>query len=198
MATAIVKPKLVQIDDLVIDCSLSETHSFDSEITDNPVERSADVSDHKRLKPETLTISGLVSNTPLGDAANESDAAKRGARAFDRLLELRAKSELFKVVTSKRTYEDMAIASLTIPVDGKQGDGLQFSIGFKKIKVVDSKTVKTTATNKGKGKKKKDKQTKEQVKQPDKEGSQLSKLDDATGETGEKASDFINSLIPGG
>lgn len=165
MATAVVTPTLVKIDDLTIDCSVSETHTFENAFTENPVERGADIVDHKREKPNALSLTGIVTNTPIPEDQREADGAnKRAEAAFTRLLELRASGELFTVKTKRRTYNNAAIASLVVPGDASIGDALQFSVTFREIRIADSKRVQLkTTTNKGQKKKEKGKETGKEV-----------------------------------
>lgn len=165
MATITVQPTKLKVDNLTIDCSVSEMHSFENEVTENPVERGAAVADHIRQKQNFVTVTGIVSNTPITQEEREAtDANQRAEAAFTRLLELRAGGQLITVVTKKRTYRNAAVASLTVPVDGGQGDALFFSATFREVRIVDSKTVQLkTSTNKGKKKQQKGKETGKEV-----------------------------------
>lgn len=58
-------PTHVQIDDIWIDVSISETHGVGAEVTDHPVELGANIADHIRPTPRTLSIEGLVTNHPI-------------------------------------------------------------------------------------------------------------------------------------
>lgn len=49
---------------IFFDTILSETHSNVSELAEHPVELGADVTDHIRHQPESVTLEGVVSNTP--------------------------------------------------------------------------------------------------------------------------------------
>lgn len=59
------KPQRVTVDSFEIDCTLSETHAYDADVTEFEVERGANINDHRRTKPAELSISGLVSDTPF-------------------------------------------------------------------------------------------------------------------------------------
>lgn len=48
-----------------IDAITSESFDFTSDITSHPVETDTDISDHVILKPRTLSLEGVVSETPL-------------------------------------------------------------------------------------------------------------------------------------
>ncbi len=55
----------VRIGRFVLDVSLTESHSFETEVTDYPVESGGSISDNIRPKPLKVTIEGIVTNTPL-------------------------------------------------------------------------------------------------------------------------------------
>jgi hypothetical protein len=63
------------IPDVHIDVTLTENHNFESEVTDNPVEEGVVISDHIDLKPESLTITGVISDTPLNFTTSIQGAA---------------------------------------------------------------------------------------------------------------------------
>src|SRR5678810_739366 len=59
----------ILIDGFLIDATISEEHRYESETTDYPVERGANITDHNRPLPIEVTLEGIVSNTPIGDVA---------------------------------------------------------------------------------------------------------------------------------
>jgi hypothetical protein len=54
-----------QPDFIAFDAVTDEDHSADAELSDYAVEEGVDVSDHHRPNPKTVTLSVVVSNTPL-------------------------------------------------------------------------------------------------------------------------------------
>lgn len=50
---------------IVLDASVSETHVSTSKATRNPIEDGSDITDHVILDPDSLSIEGIVSDTPL-------------------------------------------------------------------------------------------------------------------------------------
>lgn len=50
---------------VLLDATLKESFSADSELTQHPVERGADISDHIILKPQSVSIEGKISETPF-------------------------------------------------------------------------------------------------------------------------------------
>jgi len=51
---------------IVLDALIKEDYSADAEPTTHPVEDGADITDHVILRPRTLSIEGVVTETPLG------------------------------------------------------------------------------------------------------------------------------------
>ncbi len=54
------------IGDLALDCTVTETHTATSTVTEHPVESGANITDHIRPDPVQLSITGIVSDTPIG------------------------------------------------------------------------------------------------------------------------------------
>ena len=63
------------ISNLTIDATLTESHSTEAEVTENPVEQGVVIADHIDLKPETFTLTGVISGTPLNLSASIAGAA---------------------------------------------------------------------------------------------------------------------------
>ena len=73
----------LQIADIWIDCSISEQHSSQAQVSRHPVEDGADVTDHVRLEPDSLVIEGLVTNQPIKSPKSHTNgavASERGAQ----------------------------------------------------------------------------------------------------------------------
>jgi hypothetical protein len=156
------KQKLVTIGPAItIDACAEESHQLTNTITDHPVERGTNISDHVRPDPDLVTLQCFVSNTPLsqeqqtrtireGNLEFESTSVEdvpigqdngRGARVFAALEKLRLDGTMVQVVTTLKTYalketEGMVIQSITIPRRPANYDGLEFSITLKQIRIV--------------------------------------------------------------
>lgn len=159
--TLLYRPTTTSIGTLKLDAALTETHTADVDVTDHPVEQGADISDHRRPKPRTLTIEGFVTNTPM--PAETAESVQRGlvrngqtvgtfqsrstleptrsGEAYETLLSFR-EGDLLTVVTTMETLEDMAITALSVPRDAKTGQALRFSVTLKQVIIVSSKRVK--------------------------------------------------------
>lgn len=163
MATAslVFKNGHTKIDSLELDVTISESHQGEVEITEHPIEDGANISDHARNKQDTLTLTGLVSNTPISADQKkrtvefsgytfETTALKdqlQGVAGYAEnaetiLRSLKNSRKIITVYTHIRTYQNMIMSSLVIPRDGQTGDALQFTATFKQITIVKNKTTK--------------------------------------------------------
>lgn len=146
-----------QVDTLVLDASLKEDHSGDVKVTEHPVESGSSVADHARVEPETLTLEGMVSATPLARAvARAVQAARPGTDsvlnavranapdgtfgdteyALAKLLDLKKAKQLVTVITSIRAYQNMLVTQLRFPRDPQSGEALYFTIAFREVQLV--------------------------------------------------------------
>lgn len=128
---------MILIDGFPIDCAESESHDYDNEVTDHPVEKGVDISDHARARPIMVTLDGTVSDTPIGPVADlredldmPSDAAKA------KLIQVRTDREPISLETSLGGYVNMVLERLSFPRSAEDGDSLRFVATFKQITVV--------------------------------------------------------------
>ena len=63
---------------LRFDAVTTETHTFANQVTEQPVERGANVVDHVRPSPDSLTLDVVVSNAPVDAAPLRLGGAQRG------------------------------------------------------------------------------------------------------------------------
>lgn len=136
----------VSINGYPIDVAVSEDHQFDSDVTDWPVEQGADITDNARARPITVTVNGLVSDTPIGDLATTratetaAGSGGNGSRpsndAFARLLAIRDARQPVSITTSLQTFPNMMLTSLSVPRDAKTGKSLRFRATFKQVRIV--------------------------------------------------------------
>ena len=143
--------QLVLIGDLVIDCTISETHSFDNEITQYPTESGAVITDNVRLQPMQIDMDCIVSNTPIGEALSLRQAAgfseidKMTTTILGALLDIRDRREVVTLRTSTGKHKNMMLKTLNIPRDSKTGDAMRFTASFQQIQVVDNDRSKRVA-----------------------------------------------------
>jgi hypothetical protein len=176
---AVIARKLNQIDTVQIDACKEETHDLSNTVTDHPVERGFNVTDHSRPDPDKVTLRCFVSNTPLSveqktravqegsvkfrtTALQITETQGRGKAAFDKLKQLRDEGVLEKIITTLKNSETsptegMMITNLSISRTKENYDGLEFSISLKQVRIVQTRQASDSApardTRKGEKKK---------------------------------------------
>lgn len=149
---------------IALDATLVETHGGDVQITESPVERGANPTDHARPKPETLKVEALVCDYPLESAVGESSSylfvpGPGRAAAIVSALKAARGSTLFEVLTGVETYADMLIESLSetrdksisskppkdtsLPPYRPPGTARKLSLSFRQVRIVGTDTVAT-------------------------------------------------------
>jgi Dit-like tail protein len=143
---------------LVLDATLSEAHSVEVEATEHPVESGVNIVDHLRPKPRTLTLEGVVSDTPLADPQDGTQEVRyrppakgaeeqvlfakpryekgRAKSAWEHLLALKDSGELVTIATYLAEYKSMALVKLDSTRDAKTGDAVRFTATFREVRIV--------------------------------------------------------------
>lgn len=114
---------------VVLDAVLTEDHVYNSRVTNYPVEDGRIISDHIINEPDTLQITGVVSDTPLSFLA----PFNRSVNAFQRLVEIHNRREFITVVTGIKVYDNMVLTSLQVPRNVNSGQSLTFTMDFQKV-----------------------------------------------------------------
>jgi hypothetical protein len=128
------------IDGFVIDCLLSDNHTFESEITEFPVESGSFISDNIRNKPLVVAMECIVSNTPLEEVEQfRADGSVPADDAYAMLRAIRKDRRLVQIATSLDHYNNMGLESLTIPRATGRGDELRFNATFKQVQIIENK-----------------------------------------------------------
>lgn len=174
-ANIVFNPTLAEIDEIIVDASISEQHNSEVEVTDHDVEEGSPISDHARVKPVTLTMEALITNTPINrgqalrivesngiqfQTPNQSEQLRGVAgyaeQSFAKLETLRDSVKLITVITALKTYSNMILTSLSVPRNASIGEALRFTATFKSVRLVKNQTTQTkvTKTTQGQGKKK--------------------------------------------
>lgn len=151
-----------------IDCTVSENHSSESPPTEFPLENGESISDHIILKPRSLELQGIISDTPLKvlnsalttvasailpasgiigaslgmalySALQSSDSPS--VAAYGQLLKLQSNKQPFDVITTLQRYKDMWIKSITVPRDANTGQVLVFNISLIQLLLVSPQKV---------------------------------------------------------
>ena len=136
---------MIKIDGYLIDVAEDEEVTLEAEVTTYPVEQGTDVADHVVAHPLTITVTGLVSDTPLGEAkVARSQFTLVGGEAFalpqdEARARLKAIYEAREPVTVELTrgkFENMVLQQFSERRDGQTGDALRFTATFVQVRIV--------------------------------------------------------------
>lgn len=185
---------------LAFDAEVTEQFSGEMDITDHPMERGANATDHARKKPSSLQVEGLLTDALREVFASGSIVTRarpgRALASFRQLEEIRDQALVCTIKTAARTHENMLLQSLSWTRDrssvtvgpgliaqdtGKNYDGtgaLRIKGTFREVRFVDSQTVAITKTKvtKAKGKVEGGKQTTSPASKAEENKSLLKKL----------------------
>jgi len=145
-----------------LDVVVSEEHTYSNQVTSFPVEDGSDITDHVRQEPEMISLSGIVTGSPVeffGGVRKASDFFKRGKgagndqlkEAFEGFLKdmgynypeqagggLKARNtaSLVDISLGLRNYTNMIITNFSVPRDKGTGEALRFSLTAKRVRLV--------------------------------------------------------------
>lgn len=121
-----------------LDCTLESQLELTAEPTENPVEFGADVADHVRQNPDEVTLTGIITNTPVEFLAGLREPPDRAESALANLRELKESGRPIDVVMRMSTLESMVIKRLSIPDNPGIGEAVQVTIALKHVRTVKS------------------------------------------------------------
>ena len=128
-------------EEIPFDVASAVTHEFSSEVTSFAVEDGSTVQDHIVTAPEEVEVEGITTDHPVEILAvtrsilsGGLNAEPRSATAFKLLKKAWSTKQLLTIVTSRETYSDMALVSLTIPHEPEES--LHFTIRARKVRKV--------------------------------------------------------------
>ena len=133
-----------------VDVTISEREVHGYELTQLPVERGIDVVDHRRPKPVTLSMSGIVSDAPNGllDAFANGDTPIVGFRsgltksqkAYLRLKEMADSNEPLTIITQRGVFKNMLFADLTFSKNDA-GEYIGFDASLQEVRFASTEMV---------------------------------------------------------
>ncbi len=143
----------------VAQVTVEEVHTDELEITDHPIERGAQISDHAWKRPAELVITAGWSDSPtragfldglVGAVTGTIDGitsiltgedVSQCREIYQGLLELQASAEPMTVYTGKRVYEDMLIKSLRAETNRETENSLIITATLKQVIIVSTRTL---------------------------------------------------------
>lgn len=130
----------VSVAGIEFDALISENRSLSADTPEYPIETGFVVSDSVILKPQVLSMTLFLTDTPISWRRRLGSGQGRIQHVIDRLEEAYFKRELVTVVTSDKTYTNMAITGITIAKSAEMGYAIEIPITFKEVRVTKSAT----------------------------------------------------------
>jgi hypothetical protein len=115
----------------IFDATINEDHDTQAEATDHEVDEDSEISDHVQLKAFTLSLTGVITNTPW-DA--EADPA-RVQQTYRLIRELIASKQLVTVTTGLESYPDMVCLTCSASRGQNNGLVLKPTVTFRQIRI---------------------------------------------------------------
>lgn len=123
------------------DAVLSELHDDVVEVTQQPVESGSAVTDHIRPQPAVISLSGILSDTPIAYAGGTLGDYPDAHTRYGQLQQMVRAGELVALSTPRRQYETVAFSALSATVQSSTGDAIEISITLQEVRVVDAEVV---------------------------------------------------------
>ena len=136
----------VTVAGIAFDALLEEEYVFSADAPEYPVEDEFTVSDTIILKPLILSMTLYVSDMPVTWENRGHGGNGWTDQVLQRLENLYFSKETVTVVTSSKTYRNMAIQSISISKAAGQGSARAIPISFKEIRTVRSRTTTVPAS----------------------------------------------------
>lgn len=135
---------------IIVDASVSETHSVQGEVSDHPVESGVDIVDHYRVLPRAIQIEAVITNSPLVTVSPGGTliSSVRGALdgdvdpssvAWEELNRFFNEAVVVTITTSLQPeYKNMVLTALDVTRNSGTAGGLFFTVSAREILFVDT------------------------------------------------------------
>jgi hypothetical protein len=128
-----IKTQSRSIATLIPDVVVEEQHRDDLVITEHPVEFGSNISDHAYKRPAEVHMRCGWTNSSLFRISLSEGYVRE---VYQQLLVLQAVRVPFTLVTGKRTYQNMLIASLGVTTDARREYALDVQCTFRQVILV--------------------------------------------------------------
>jgi len=130
----------VSIDGITFDALIASSEPWESDVPSYPVEDGFEVSDAIILRPLTLSMTLFLTNTPVTWRGINGAGPSRVQDVIGRLEDLYNTRTPVIVVTSDKSYEDMAIVLIELNKDKETGPSREIPITLQHIRVAEART----------------------------------------------------------
>lgn len=128
------------IDDITVQVVLNESTNDTLTITKQPVQQGASITDHSFKEPTTFSMTAHLKDNSLISGLLNTFSGNGLSEIYDKLLELQDSREPFDVVTPKRIYKNVLMASLGVTTDKQTENILAIMATFQEVLIVEVTT----------------------------------------------------------
>lgn len=150
---------------ITVDATLTENHTTSVTVSDYPVEDGATFSDHFIVNPDTYTMTGIISDTPLDIGAFsfvangvstittfDENSVSRSIVNYRDIEKLQKSGEPFTIISSLKIYENCIMTNFRVSRDKNTSNEIRFSCDIRVIQYGTTETVKLAKEKKKDGK----------------------------------------------
>ena len=133
---------------LKVDCIVEHTTSFNSNVTEHPIENGFVIADHVAREAMTLSLTAIITPTPVSYfrimGGSNPDRLSEAIAYFEQLW---LKGEPVTVTIPSGIYQQMVMTSCPLPRSVKNGFCYQVQLEFKHIIIVSQQTAEVPEQN---------------------------------------------------
>ena len=134
--------KAGKIGEVTCDALIYEEHHHQAKIAEHPVENGSVITDHVQTLPLSVSVEGVISNTPLSYIIMPlKSTGNRAQEAFEQLEHIFAAREPIAIATTLKSYGNMVLESLEVKSDSRTQASLRFKCKARQIQIVGSKKI---------------------------------------------------------
>lgn len=127
-------------DMLKVDVILSREITFESEVTENPVEDGFVIADHVVRQPMTLTMDVVFTPTPVTWLTQLGNNQNRMTEVAQALQDIYKKGDPVTITLPDAIYDSMVMTSAPLPRNVENGYCYKMQLTFKHVRIVMLKT----------------------------------------------------------
>ena len=129
------------IGDLQVDCVVDHVTSFDSKVTEHPIEGGFVIADHVSRQPMKISVTVIITPTPVSYfrimGGTNPDRLGEASAYFE---QVHLKGEPITIVLPDRICENMVMTSCPLPRNVQNGFCYRLGLEFSHVTIVSQKT----------------------------------------------------------
>lgn len=128
------------IGDLQVDCVVDHVTTFNSQVTEHPIENGFVIADHVARQAMTLSLTVIITPTPVSYFRQLGANPDRLGEAIAYFEQLWLNGEPVTVTIPSGIYQDMVMTSCPLPRNVQNGFCYRVALEFKHVVIVSQKT----------------------------------------------------------